>query len=75
MINEFRYIFNYGTKHINYSDNSNFRYIVNEIIIKNWNNSILYILDQLYEIKNDSGENLIGRIEKGDIKLIVPMDN
>lgn len=75
VINEFRYIFNYGIKHINYSDNSNFRYIVNEIIIKNWTASIVYILDQLYKIKNNSGNQLIGEIKKGDVKLIVPMDN
>lgn len=75
VINEFRDIFNYSTEYINHSDNSNLRYIVNEIIIKNWNESILYILDQLYYIKHDSGKQLIGEVEKGDIKLIVPMDN
>lgn len=75
VINEFRYIFNYGTKHINYSDNSNFCYIVNKVIIKNWDMPILYILDLLYKIKNTSNEQLIGEVEKGDIKLITPMDN
>ncbi|MEG9489318.1 hypothetical protein [Mannheimia indoligenes] len=74
-INEFRYIFNYGLEHKNYSDNSNYSYIVNEIIIENWNMSILYILDQLYQIKNTSNEELVGEVERGNIKLIVPMDN
>lgn len=47
VINEFRIIFNYGKSHISYHENSNYSYIVNEIIIKNWNNPIGVVLNIL----------------------------
>lgn len=75
VLNEFKQIFNYGASYTYYGDNTNYRYIVNEIIIKNWNNSMLYILEQLYNLKNTNNNELIGEIDKGAVKLIVPMDN
>lgn len=71
ILSEFRHIFNYGKSYYGYQ--GNFGYIINEIIIKNWNESILYILDLLYRLK-DNSDSLLGEIAEGEIKLITPFD-
>lgn len=73
VISEFQSIFNYAAKYRNHHI-SNFSYIVNEVIVKNWNEPILDVLNILYELK-DNRSNLLGEIDKGEIKLIMPMDN